>query len=72
MSSAHQCYRAIHIQTSLMQTFGHPTGHKARHVQTLVALICGIVGSTHSQIPYIADQVSNQTTRPKPAASSAG
>lgn len=61
MSSTHQRYRAI--QTSLMQTFGHPTGHKARHVQTLVALICGIVGSTHSQIPHIADHVPNHQAK---------
>jgi hypothetical protein len=46
-----------------MQIFGHPTGHKARHVQTLAALICGIVGSTHSQIPKIADHVPNHQAK---------
>jgi hypothetical protein len=46
-----------------MQIFGHPTGHKARHVQTLTALICGIVGSTHSQIPKIADHVPNHQAK---------
>jgi hypothetical protein len=61
MSSTHQRYRAI--QTSLMQIFGHPTGHKARHVQTLTALIGGIVGSTHSQIPHIADHVPNHQAK---------
>jgi hypothetical protein len=61
MSSTHQRYRAI--QTSLMQTFGHPTGQKARHIQTLTALICGIVGSTHSQIPKIADHAPNHQAK---------
>lgn len=61
MSSPHQRYRAI--QTRLMPTFGHPTGHKARHVQTLVALICGMVGSTHSQIPHITDHGTNHQAK---------
>jgi hypothetical protein len=55
MSDAHRRYGAI--QTALMQLFGQPTGHKARHVQTLAALICGIVGSTHTHIPRIASHV---------------
>jgi hypothetical protein len=61
MSSTHQRYRAI--QTSLMHIFGQPTGHQARHVQTLVALICGIVGSTHTQLPHIADHVPNHQAK---------
>jgi hypothetical protein len=55
MSDTHRRYHAI--QTVLMQLFGYPGGHKARHVQTLAALICGIVGSTHTHIPRIANHV---------------
>ena len=68
MSNAHQRYRAIHA--ALMQGLGHPTGHMAQHVQTLAALICGIVGSAHSQIPKIVDEV--PVSEPNPPASSNG
>jgi hypothetical protein len=37
-----------------MQLFGQPTGHQARHVQTLAALTCGILGSQHVHTPQIA------------------
>lgn len=57
MSDVRRRYRAI--RTTLMQLFGHPTGHTARHIQTLAAMICGIVGSTHSQISHIASHAPN-------------
>jgi hypothetical protein len=38
-----------------------PTGNFARHVQTLVALISGIVGSTSTPLPPIATQVPEGT-----------
>ena len=34
-----------------------PTGHFARHVQTLAALISGIVGGKSTQLPHIATKV---------------
>ena len=34
-----------------------PTGHCARHLNTLAALISGIVGGTSTQLPQIAAQV---------------
>jgi hypothetical protein len=34
-----------------------PTGHFARHVQTLAALMSGIVGGKSTQLPHLATQV---------------
>jgi hypothetical protein len=36
---------------------GEPTGHLARHLTTLAALISGIVGSKSTQLPHIATKV---------------
>lgn len=60
MSDAHRRYRAIF--QALTQLFNHPTGHRACHVQTLAAFICGILGSSHTHIPKIADHVPNDAT----------
>ena len=49
-------YRAIcHALTQAYAT--PPTGHVARHVQTLAALISGIVGGKSTQLPHIATKV---------------
>ena len=54
MSDTYRCYRAI--KDALLQLFpSRPTGHRERHVNTLAALMCGIVGSRHTQTPRIAD-----------------
>ncbi len=54
MSDTYRRNRAI--KDALMQLFPtRPTGHTERHVNTLAALICGIVGSGHTQTPKIAD-----------------
>src|SRR3989442_3161131 len=51
-------YRAIcHALTQAYPT--PPTGHFARHVQTLAALISGIVGGKSTQLPHIATKVSD-------------
>jgi hypothetical protein len=53
-------YRAIcHALTQAYPT--PPTGHFARHVQTLAALISGIVGSKSTQLPTIATKVPDGT-----------
>ena len=53
MSDAHRRYRAI--QRTLAQALPSPkNSHRARAVQTLSALICGIVGAQHTQLPQIA------------------
>ncbi len=54
MSDAHRRYRAI--KAELLQALPtHPTSHQAKHINTLAALICGIVGAHHTQLPKIAD-----------------
>jgi hypothetical protein len=32
-----------------------PTGHREQHLNTLVALICGLIGGKHAHLPTIAD-----------------
>jgi hypothetical protein len=54
MNDTHRRYRAI--KKALMQFFQpQPSGHQERHLNTLVALICGIAGSQRSHLPAIAD-----------------
>jgi hypothetical protein len=63
MSDNLRRYRAI--RDALMHAYPTPpTGNFARHVQTLAALISGIVGSKSTQLPHIATQVPDGT---KPA-----
>ena len=46
------------IREALTQGYpGEPTGHTARHLTTLAALISGIVGSKSTQLPHIATKV---------------
>jgi hypothetical protein len=60
MSDNLRRYRAI--CHALMQAYPTPpTGHFARHVQTLAALISGIVGSKSTQLPTIATKVPDGT-----------
>ena len=61
MSDNLRRYRAI--RNALTQAYPtQPTGNVARHVQTLAALISGIVGSTSTQLSHIAAKVPNGTT----------
>ena len=56
MSDNLRRYRAIcHALTQAYPT--PPTGHFARHLQTLAALISGIVGGKSTQLPHIATKV---------------
>src|SRR5262250_290108 len=60
MSDNLRRYRAIHH--ALTQAYPMPpTGNFARHVQTLAALISGIVGSKSTQLPTIATKVPDGT-----------
>lgn len=55
MSDTHRRYCAI--KTALRQVIDvNPNSHAEKHVNTLTGLICGIVGSQHSQLPKIADK----------------
>ncbi len=54
MSDTYRRYFAIH--RSLLQLYQpRPTGHHARHLQTLVALICGLAGGQRAHLSTIAD-----------------
>src|SRR5256712_10279714 len=56
MSDNLRRYRAI--CHALMQAYPTPpTGHFARHLQTLAALMSGIVGGKSTQLPHIATKV---------------
>jgi hypothetical protein len=54
MSDTYRRYRAI--KQGLMQFFQpHPTGHQERHLNTLIALICGLCGGQRAHLATIAD-----------------
>ena len=54
--------RSRAIRDALTQAYpAQPTGHVARHLPTLAALISGIVGSKSTQLPNIAAKVPNGT-----------
>jgi hypothetical protein len=54
MSDTYRRYRAI--KQDLMQFFHpRPTGHRERHLNTLIALICGLVGAQRAHLAAIAD-----------------
>lgn len=53
-------YRAI--RNALKHAYpAQPQGNLARHLNTLAALISGIVGSTSTPLPHIAAKVPNGT-----------
>ena len=53
MSDTYRRYAAI--KRALMQFFPPLTGHRERHVNTLVALICGLAGGQSAHLSTIAD-----------------
>lgn len=54
MNDTHRRYRAI--KQAIMQFYQpRPQGHREKHLNTLVALICGLVGSKSSHLPAIAE-----------------
>jgi len=60
MSDNLRRYRAR--RNALIQGYpAAPTGHVARHLTTLAALISGIVGSKSTQLPQIATKVPDGT-----------
>src|SRR5438309_6999718 len=62
MSDNLRRYRAI--RHALAQCYPtSPQGNFARHLNTLAALISGIVGSKSSQLPHIATKVADGTKR---------
>lgn len=63
MSDTYRRYRAI--KQAIMQFYQpRPTGHREQHLNTLVALICGLTGGRHAHLPIIADHApSNGATQ---------
>jgi len=61
MSDNHRRYCAI--KNALAQLCPNLKGHKACHLLTLTALICGIVGSHKTQLPAIASKVPGKAKR---------
>ena len=63
MSDTYRRYRAI--KQAIMQFYQpRPTGHRENHLNTLVALICGLTGGKHAHLPTIADHApSNGATQ---------
>jgi hypothetical protein len=54
MSDTYRRYRAI--KQAIMQFYQpRPTGHREKHLNTLVALICGLTGGRHAHLSTIAD-----------------
>jgi hypothetical protein len=54
MNDTARRYRAI--KQGLMQLYSpRPTGHREQHLNTLVAMICGLIGGKHAHLPMIAD-----------------
>ncbi len=53
MSDTYRRYAAI--KQGLLQCFPHVTGHRERHLNTLVALICGLTGGQRAHLSTIAD-----------------
>jgi hypothetical protein len=61
MSDNHRRYCAIH--KALKRLKPHVKGHAARHLLTLTAFICGIVGSKSTQLPSIASKMPGRAKR---------
>ena len=54
MSDTYRRYRAI--KHGIVQFYQpRPTGHREKHLNTLAALICGLIGSKHAHLPACAD-----------------
>src|SRR5436305_12027875 len=55
MSDAQRRYRSIYAALQPILRV-RPNSHADKHLNTLTALICGIVGAQHTQLPKIAAQ----------------
>lgn len=55
MAISETYYQYCATKTDLMQCLGPSEGHRMRHLNTLVALICGIVGARHVHLSKVAD-----------------
>ena len=56
--------RYVAIKRALMQFYHpRPQGHREKHLNTLCALICGLVGGKHAHLPTIADHAPSDGAR---------
>jgi hypothetical protein len=63
MSDTHRRYRAI--KRALLQTLpARRNSHHEKHLNTLAALICGIVGAQHTHLPKIASKAPSLGAKP--------
>ena len=60
MSDSKRRFRAIRQALNTIYP-EPPTGTKARYLNTLASMICGIVGSKSVQLPKIAKEVTEDT-----------
>ncbi len=64
MSDTYRRYRAI--RHAFLQLYHpRPTGHQAQHLDTLVRLICGIIGSRQSQLPKLVEHIPGTKAKDK-------
>jgi hypothetical protein len=62
MSDTYRRYRAI--KQGIMQFYQpRPTGHREKHLTTLVAMICGLTGGKHAHLSTIADHAPSHGAR---------
>jgi len=62
MSDTYRRYRAI--KQGILQLYQpRPTGHQEKHLNTLVAMICGLVGGMCAHLPTIADHAPSNGAR---------
>jgi len=62
LSDTYRRYRAI--KQAIMQFYQpRPTGHREKHLNTLVAMICGLTGGKHAHLPTIADHAPSNGAR---------
>ncbi len=59
MSDTYRRYAAI--KQGLMQCYQpRPTGHRERHLNTLIAMICGVIGAQRIHLSRMADQAPSE------------
>ena len=62
MSDTYRRYSAI--KRAIMQFYQpRPTGQREKHLNTLVALICGLVGGKQAHLPTIADHAPSNNAK---------
>lgn len=62
MSDTYRRYRAI--KQAILQFYQpRPTGHREKHLNTLVAIMCGLVGGQQAHLPTIADHAPSNGAR---------